>query len=103
MPKLTDAAAKKKKADPDKRIELHDGHGLYLVIQPSGAKSWAYRYRVDGKSRKLTLGTLLDPDAKPDADASGDLPAISITEARQKASAASVKVQRGADPIEERK
>jgi integrase len=103
MPRLTDAAAHKKKPNPDKRIELHDGNGLYLVIQPSGAKSWAYRYRVDGKSRKLTLGTLLNPGAKPAADASGDLPAISVTEARQKASAASVKVQRGADPIEERK
>lgn len=103
MPKLTDAAAHKKKSDPDKRIELHDGNGLYLVIQPSGAKSWAYRYRVDGKSRKLTLGTLLDPDAKPDADAAGELPALSVTEARQRASAAAVKVQRGTDPIEERK
>jgi integrase len=103
MPKLTDAAAHKKKADPDKRLELHDGNGLYLVIQPSGSKSWAYRYRVDSKSRKLTLGTLLDPDAKPDADAAGDLPALSVTEARQRASAAAVKVQRGIDPIDERK
>src|SRR6266853_3251833 len=103
MPKLTDAAAHKRKSDPDKRIELHDGHGLYLVIQPSGAKSWAYRYRVDGKSCKLTLGTLLDPEAKPDADATGALPALSITEARQRASAAAVKVQRGIDPIDERK
>jgi integrase len=103
MPKLTDAAAHKKKPDPDKRIELHDGHGLYLVIQPSGAKSWAYRFRVEGKSQKLTLGTLLDPDAKPLADAAGDLPALSVTEARQRASAASVKVQRGINPIEERK
>jgi integrase len=103
MPKLTDAAAHNKKPDPDKRIEIHDGNGLYLVIQPSGAKSWAYRYRIDGKSRKLTLGTLLNPDAKPDTDASGDLPALSVTEARQRASGASVKVQRGIDPIDERK
>jgi integrase len=104
MAKLTDAASRKKKPDPDKRTEHHDGHGLYLVIQPSGAKSWAYRYRVDGKSRKLTLGTLLNPDApKPDSDASGELPALSVAEARQRASAASVKVQRGLDPIEERK
>ena len=58
MPRLTDAAAAKRKPS-DKRVEVHDGNGLYLVIQPSGAKSWAYRYRIDGKSRKLTLGTLL--------------------------------------------
>jgi integrase len=32
--------------------------GLYVVIQPSGAKSWAVRYRHLGKTRKLTLGTI---------------------------------------------
>jgi integrase len=30
--------------------------GLYLVIQPSGVKSWALRYRHGGKPAKLTLG-----------------------------------------------
>jgi hypothetical protein len=29
--------------------------GLYLVIQPSGKKSWAVRYRFRGQSRKYTL------------------------------------------------
>ena len=29
--------------------------GLYLVVQPSGARSWAVRYRHGGQSRKLTL------------------------------------------------
>lgn len=103
MPKLTDAAADKKKPDPDKRIEIHDGNGLYLVIQPSGSKSWAYRYRMDGKSRKLTLGRLLKLGAKPEKDAEGELPALSVSEARQRASAAAVKLQRGTDPIVERK
>lgn len=100
---LTDAAAHKRKPDPDKRIEIHDGNGLYLVIQPSGTKSWAYRYRVDGKSRKLTLGTLLEQGAKPEKDAEGELPALSVAEARQRASAAAVKMQRGIDPGTERK
>ena len=87
MPRLTDAAAHKRKP-ADKRVEVHDGNGLYFVIQPTGAKSWAYRYRIDGKSRKLTLGTF---------------PALSIAEARQKAAGAAVKVQRGTDPIIEKK
>jgi integrase len=82
-------------------MEIHDGNGLYLVIQPSGAKSWAYRYRVDGKSRKLTLGTLLVGRAEKDAE--GELPALSVSEARQRASAAAVRVQRGGDPIFEKK
>jgi hypothetical protein len=30
--------------------------GLYLVVQPSGVKSWAYRTRVNRKPVKITLG-----------------------------------------------
>src|SRR5215831_3277264 len=30
--------------------------GLYLVIQPSGTRSWAVRDRHNGINRKLTLG-----------------------------------------------
>lgn len=36
--------------------------GLYLVVQPSGRKSWAVRYRFDGKPRKLTLDHCLPTD-----------------------------------------
>ena len=40
------------------RKEIPDGLlvGLYLVVQPSGAKSFAVRYRCAGQPRKLTLG-----------------------------------------------
>lgn len=46
------------KPDPAKRVEIaHPATpGLYLVVQPSGAKSWALRYRFAGKPAKLTLG-----------------------------------------------
>src|ERR1700675_2536825 len=30
--------------------------GLYFIVQPSGVKSWAVRYRFDRKPCKLTLG-----------------------------------------------
>jgi hypothetical protein len=30
--------------------------GLYLVVQPSGTRSWAVRYRHRGRPRKHTLG-----------------------------------------------
>src|SRR5262249_48731358 len=58
-------------------------------------------YRVNGKSRKMTLGTLLVGKAHEDAD--GHLPALSVSEARQRASAAAVRVQRGGDPVFEKR
>ena len=42
-----------------KRREIPDGgsQGLRLVVQPSGAKSWAMRFRrPNGKTAKITLG-----------------------------------------------
>jgi integrase len=41
----------------NKRREVPDPGcaGLYLIVQPSGRKSWAVRYRFAGKTRKLTL------------------------------------------------
>jgi integrase len=39
------------------RVEVPDSgcRGLYLIVQPSGRKAWAVRYRFQGKPRKLTL------------------------------------------------
>src|SRR5215203_3778756 len=47
---LTAPAVERLKADPAKRLEVPDGllPGLYFVNQPSGAKSWAVRYRHVG-------------------------------------------------------
>jgi integrase len=47
----------------DTRREIPDAgcRGLYLILQPSGRRAWAVRYRFGGKPRKLTLdgvGTL---------------------------------------------
>ena len=46
-----------------KRVELAtapgmypDGHGLYLRIGPTGAKSWVFRYRNSGRRHDLGLG-----------------------------------------------
>ena len=38
--------------------------GLYLIVQPSGARSWAGRYRHNGKPRKHTLGPFPAIDLK---------------------------------------
>jgi integrase len=42
----------------EKRREIPDEllPGLYFLVQPSGAKSWAVRYRLNGKSHKHTIG-----------------------------------------------
>jgi integrase len=56
--KLT-AAAVAKLLPAHKRLEVPDAGstGLRLIIQPSGAKSWALRFRrPDGRTGKLTLG-----------------------------------------------
>ncbi|MGF1629997.1 MAG: tyrosine-type recombinase/integrase [Kiloniellaceae bacterium] len=50
------------KPDADRRQEVPDSllPGLYLVVQPSGKRSWALRCRVDGKPAKITLGKVTD-------------------------------------------
>src|SRR5688572_19404657 len=44
----------------------HDGKGLYLKINPTGAKSWVFRYELDGREHFMGLGSL---DNVPLADA----------------------------------
>ncbi len=76
---------------PASRQEVPDGlvGGLYLILQPSGAKSWAVRYRAsDGRPRKHTLGTY---------------PGISLASARELAQGALVNVAKGTDPAAEKK
>jgi transposase len=78
---LTDAAVRRLKAGPQRR-EIADGRGVYLVIQPSGSKSLAIRFRdASGKSVKLTLGgfdeTVRAPVADPKQGAD-----LTISEAR---------------------
>jgi integrase len=65
------------------RYEIPDGHGLYLAVMPSGAKSWALRYRFDGRTRRHVLGPW---------------PVLSLAHARQAAGEALRSVRQGADP-----
>src|SRR5438105_2724183 len=56
---LTDITVRNFKAGPARREIPDPGcRGLYLVVQPSGRKGFAVRYRFGGKSRKLSLGSL---------------------------------------------
>ena len=59
MPKLTSASVNKCRPDKNGRREIPDAGcpSLRLVIQVSGHKSWAMRFRrPSGKAAKLTLG-----------------------------------------------
>ena len=62
--------------------------GLYLIIQPSGARSWAVRYRHHGHPCKHTLGRY---------------PAIDLAAARKLAGAALRAVAEGRDPGREKR
>ncbi|MER8720793.1 tyrosine-type recombinase/integrase [Mesorhizobium sp. M0999] len=90
---LTAASLLKLKADPSKRREIADGilTGLYFVIQPTGRKSWAVRYRASGIPKKVTLGNSLFGD---DADAAGE----ELTRIRREAAHILDRVRRGEDP-----
>jgi integrase len=75
-------------AKPGKaRREISDGgSGLFLVVQPSGHKSYAVRFRADGKPRKYTLA-----------------PGLTLHEAREQAAASIKEAQRGNDPTKIKK
>ena len=52
---LTDTALKALKPK-DAAYIVSDDRGLYVEVLPSGSIVWRYRYRLDGKREKLTLG-----------------------------------------------
>lgn len=39
-----------------KRFEEFEGGGFGIRVTPNGVKTWIYRYKIDGKTTKLTLG-----------------------------------------------
>lgn len=101
---LTDKAVKNATAAQARR-EIPDARvpGLYLVVQPSGSKSWAVRYRAQGKPCKLTLGPVLEARTEP---LEGPVPygiARTLAEAREAAREALLKVGQGANPAAEKK
>lgn len=60
---LTDIALKAAKP-ADKTQRLFDGGGLYLEISTAGGKWWRFKYRFDGKEKRLSLGVYPDVSLK---------------------------------------
>ncbi|MEZ1440268.1 integrase arm-type DNA-binding domain-containing protein [Pseudomonas putida] len=61
-----------------------DGQGLYLKVSAMGSGSWIYRFKLNGRSRDMGLGTVDD---------------ITLVQARDSASQARKIVKGGSDPI----
>jgi integrase len=64
-----------------------DGGGLYLQVTPSGARTWIFRFKLQGRSREMGLGPLHT---------------VKLAEAREKARECRKLVMKGIDPIEAR-
>lgn len=77
-------ALKVKKAGPGKHSDIH---GLYLVVQPSGTRSWMLRYQHKGRRRDFGLGPVHD---------------VPLAEARAAAVDVRRMIRAGLDPVEQR-
>lgn len=64
-----------------------DGGGLYLLVKPSGTRSWVFRFMLRGRAREMGLGPTHT---------------ISLAEARGKALDCRRKLLDGVDPIDAR-
>ena len=70
-----------------KAFVLTDGGGLLLEVVPSGKKTWRFKYHLNGKREKVTIGTY---------------PALSIRQARDRHKELRVLVERGESPASEK-
>lgn len=71
-----------------KSYKKYDGAGLYTEALPSGKKFWRFRYRFDGKDKRLSFG---------------EYGVITLKEARDKQLEARKLLADGIDPSEKRK
>ncbi|MEG9438508.1 DUF4102 domain-containing protein [Edaphobacter sp. HDX4] len=71
-----------------RELKLADGQGLYLLVTPTGAKHWRWKYRVNGKEKKMAFGSF---------------PEVGLAEARELHADARKLLRSGVDPMELRK
>ena len=65
-----------------------DGHGLYLYVQPTGARSWIQRLVIRGRRCELGLGAVA---------------LVSLAEAREQAVANRKLARAGGDPLADKR
>ena len=83
---VTDTGLKALKAK-DKPYTLADERGLYVEVFPTGGMVWRFRYRLNGKQEKLTLGKY---------------PALTLKNARVKRDEAAQAAAMGASPAKQK-
>jgi integrase len=77
-----------RKVETAKAGKHSDGGNLYLIVSPSGARTWVLRFTWRGKAREMGLGSA---------------GSVTLADAREKAAHARRMVAQGIDPIAERK
>ena len=80
---LTDPAIRQAKPRA-KAYKLSDSAGLFVLIQPNGAKYWRMKYRILGKEKLLALGVY---------------PEVTLAKARAKRDEARKLISNGIDPM----
>lgn len=82
---LTDAAIKKLKPPPTGQRDYFDRRtaGLVLRVSYSGLRGFSFRYKLDGRQRRLSIG---------------DYPAVTLADAREAAAKYAKALARGDDP-----
>lgn len=83
---LTDIKCKTAKP-AEKTYKLSDFGGLYLSINPNGSKLWHFKYRYDGREKKLSIGPY---------------PLVTLAEARDLRDDAKRRLRAGNDPSAEK-
>jgi integrase len=84
---LTDSAIRGAKPR-EKPYKLSDGGGLYVLINPNGARWWRLKYRVEGREKLLSLGVYPD---------------ITLKDARERRDSARRLLVNGVDPSAKRR
>ena len=87
----------------DKPRKLADGGGLYIEVAPSGGKWWRFKYRFEGKEKRLSLGVYPDVGLKDARDKHAEarkLLAAGVDPSANKKAAKSAQGERAANSFE---
>jgi integrase len=87
MPALTDISVRTAKST-GRAYKLRDGEGLFLLVNPDGARYWRFRYRHGGLEKSISLGVY---------------PHVSLKLARARRDEARALLTGGVDPAAKRK